>query len=82
MLCIDLTEFKQESDSLRNHKISIRTVSPEKSMDNQTFEYLITEDSGMKITLEFPQSSQNDSVIAEVKCVLAGILNEYLEKIS
>ncbi len=75
-------EMKHELDSLCNHKIPMRTVSLEKFMDNQVFEYLMTEDNGMKITLEFPRSSQNDSVISEVKSILAGILNEYLEKAS
>ncbi len=81
-MLINQTKMKQESDSLRNHKIPVRTVSPEKSMDNQAFEYLVTEDNGMKITLEFPRSSQNDSIISEVKSILSGILNEYLEKAS
>ena len=34
----------------------------------------------MKITLEFPCSFQDDSIIAEVKSILAGMLNEYIEK--
>lgn len=50
-------------------------------MDNQLFEYITTEDNGMEITLEFPRGLQDDSIITEVKCILAGMLNEYLEKV-
>ena len=34
----------------------------------------------MKITLEFPRSLRDDSIISEVKSILKEILNEYLEK--
>lgn len=51
-------------------------------MDNQTVEHFMTEDKGIKITLEFPCSSQDDSTLSEVKSILAGILNEYLETVS
>ena len=49
-------------------------------MDSQTFEYITTEDNGMEITLEFPCDLQDTSVISEAKSILAGMLNEYLEK--
>ena len=49
-------------------------------MDSQAYEYLVTEDSEMKITLEFPRSLRDDSIISEVKSILKEILNEYLEK--
>lgn len=49
-------------------------------MDSQTLESLTKEDEGMKITLEFPCGLQDDSIASEVKNILAGILNEYLEK--
>lgn len=71
----------QESDSLQNHKIPMRKAASEKSMDNQTFEHMITEDNGIKITLEFPCSPQDDSIISEIKSILAGMLNEYLKKV-
>ena len=48
-------------------------------MDNQAFKHITTEDNGIKITLEFPLFSQDDSAISEVKSILAEILNEYLE---
>ena len=48
-------------------------------MDNQVFEHLTAEDNGIKIILEFPCYSQDDSAISEVKNILAEILNEYLE---
>lgn len=51
-------------------------------MDNQSFHYITTEDNGMKITLEFPANPQDDSITSEVKSILAGILNEYLENLS
>lgn len=51
-------------------------------MDSQTFESLTREDDGMKITLEFPRGSQDDSSISsEVKNILEGIWNAYLEKV-
>jgi len=51
-------------------------------MDSQAFKYIVKEDNGIKIILEFPCSSQSDSIISEVKSILSGILNEYLEKTS
>lgn len=48
-------------------------------MDHREFEHLTTEDNGIKITLEFPCSPKDNSTISEVKNILAGILNEYLE---
>ncbi len=81
-MLVKQTEVKQESDSLRNHKIPMRIVNMEKSMDNQAFDYLEAEDNGMKIILEFPRSSQNDTIISEVKSILSEILNEYLKKAS
>ncbi len=51
-------------------------------MDSQAFEYITMEDNGMKITLEFPCDIQDDPITSEIKCILAGMLNEYLEKIS
>ncbi len=71
-----------ESDNLSIHKMRAKRRSLEKSVDNQAFEYITTEDDGMKITLEFPHGLQDDSIITEVKSILAGMLNEYLEKVS
>lgn len=48
-------------------------------MDNQAFEHLTIKDNGIKITLEFPCSPQDDSTISEVKKILAEIMNEYLD---
>lgn len=82
MLSINQTGIVHESDSLCSHKMLMKTITSEKSMDNQAFEYLTTEDNGMKITLEFPRFSPNDTIIAEVKNILSGILDEYLVKAS
>lgn len=79
MLSINQTGVTHELDSLCNHKMLMKTVTSEKFMDNRAFEHLTTEDDGIKITLEFPCSPQDDSAISEVKNILAGILNEYLE---
>ncbi len=49
-------------------------------MDFQAFEYLTAEDNGMQVTLEFPCGFQDESITAEVKSILAGILNEYFEQ--
>ena len=51
-------------------------------MDSQAFEYITTEEKGIKITLEFPCNLQDASIILEVKNILAEMLNEYLEKVS
>ena len=51
-------------------------------MDNQAYEYITTEDNGMEITLEFPRGLQDDSIVSEVKNILAGMFHDYLEKIS
>lgn len=82
MLCVKQTSITQELDDLRNNKIPIRTVTSEKSMDDQAFERLITEEDGIRITLEFPCSPKDDSIIPEIKGILARMLNEYLEKAS
>ncbi len=71
-----------ELDNLSIHNMRVKNRILEKSVDSQAFEYIETEDNGMKITLEFPCSLQDDSIIAEVKSILAGMLNEYLEKVS
>lgn len=71
-----------ESDNLSIHKMRAKRRSLEKSVDNQAFEYITTEDNGMEITLEFPRGLQVDSIITEVKSILAGMLNEYLENVS
>ncbi len=69
-----------ELDNLSLHNMRVKSRILEKSVDSQAFEYIETEDNGMKITLEFPCSFQDDSIIAEVKSILAGMLNEYIEK--
>ncbi len=69
-----------ESDNLSIHKMRAKRRNLEKSVDSQTFEYITTEDNGMEITLEFPCDLQDTSVISEAKSILAGMLNEYLEK--
>ncbi len=51
-------------------------------MDSQAFQYLITEENGMRITLEFPCNSQDDSIIPEVKSILERMLHEYFENSS
>ena len=79
MLSINQTDITHELDSLCSHKMLMKTVTSEKSMDNQAFEHLTTEDNGITITLEFPCFPQDDSSISEVKNILAGLLNEYLE---
>lgn len=81
-MCVDQTEIKQESDNFLNHKMPMRTTTSEMSMDNQTFKHLVAEDNGMKIILEFPCSPQDDSIISEVKELLAEMLNEYLKEAS
>lgn len=53
----------------------------EKSVDSQVFQCITTEDNGMEITLEFPCNSQEGFIISEAKSILAGMLNEYLEKV-
>lgn len=76
------TDPVYELDNLSLHNMRVKSRTLEKSVDSQAFEYITTEDSGMKITLEFPCSFQGDPIIAEVKSILAGMLNEYLEKVS
>lgn len=71
-----------ESDNLSIHKMRAKRRSLEKSVDNRAFEYITTEDNGMVITLEFPRGLQDDSIISEVKNILAGMLNEYFENVS
>ncbi len=70
----------RESDNLSFHKIKVKNRTLEIFVDSQAYEYLVTEDSEMKITLEFPRSLRDDSIISEVKSILKEILNEYLEK--
>ncbi len=71
-----------ESDNLSFHKMRVKNRTLERSVDSQAFEYITMEDNGMKITLEFPCDIQDDPITSEIKCILAGMLNEYLEKIS
>lgn len=76
------TDSVYESDNLSLHNIRVKSRTLEKSVGSQAFEYIEAEDNGMKIILEFPCSFQDDSIITEVKSILAGMLNEYLEKVS
>lgn len=84
VLCMRVKQLNSvyESDNLSIHKMRAKRRSLEKSVDNQAFEYITTEDNGMEITLEFPRGLQVDSIITEVKSILAGMLNEYLENVS
>lgn len=77
-----LIQHLYESDNLCIHKMRTKRRSLEKFVDNQAFKYITTEDNGMEITLEFPRDLQDDSIISEVKNILAGMLNEYFEKVS
>ena len=79
-MCAKQLDSVYESDNLSIHKMKVKGRNLGKSVDSQAFEYIETEDNGMKITLEFPCSFQDDSIIAEVKSILAGMLNEYIEK--
>lgn len=72
-------ESVYESDNLSLHNMRVKSRTLEISVNSQAFEYIEAEDNGIKITLEFPCSPQDDSAISEVKNILAGILNEYLE---
>ena len=82
VLCMRVkqTDSVYVSDNLSIHKMKVKGRNLGKSVDSQAFEYIETEDNGMKVTLEFPCSFQDDSIIAEVKSILAGMLNEYIEK--
>lgn len=81
-MCVKQMDPAYESDNLSFHKMRVKSRILEKSVEDQAFEYITTEDkdNGMKITLEFPCNLQDDSITSEVKCILVGMLNEYLKK--
>ena len=76
------TDSVYESDNLPVHKMKVKNRILEKSVDSQALKRITTEDNGMKITLEFPCNPQDDSLTSELKSILAGMLNEYFEKVS
>ena len=77
-MCAKQLDSVYESDNLSIHKMRAKR----RSLDNQAYEYITTEDNGMEITLEFPRGLQDDSIVSEVKNILAGMFHDYLEKIS
>lgn len=81
-MCAKQLDSVYESDNLSIHKMRAKRRSLEKSVDNQAYEYITTEDNGMEITLEFPRGLQDDSIVSEVKNILAGMFHDYLEKVS
>ena len=77
-MCAKQLDSVYESDNLSIHKMRAKRRSLEKSVDNQAYEYITTEDNGMEI----PRGLQDDSIVSEVKNILAGMFHDYLEKVS